>query len=117
MFYIRRGNRVYLAPTPSSAITYTTDFIKFTGDLKLAGDLPLVPTHFDKWIISEAKIFWYGMEDPASIPPVMISERDLTRQNSLESIFSDYDIIRQSGSNTENESLGIWPYVRPVGDS
>lgn len=114
IYYIRRGSRVYLTPRPTSAITYTVDFKKLVGDLKLNGDLPLIPTQYDIWIISEAKFEWFVMEDPSSVPQVIVEGRNDTRQAALESIMTSYDQIRQAGSNTESEPFGMMPWSSPA---
>ena len=97
-WYIRRENRIYLAPRPSGPLTYTTDFRKLTDDLKKNGDLPLIPTRYDYWIVAEAKVKWAEMEDPSAVPALYISERDDQRQTALSSIFSGYDQASQMGS-------------------
>lgn len=116
VYYMRRGNRVYLAPTPSGARVYTIDYRKYTGDLKLAGDLPLIPTQFDGWIISEARVDWYMMEDPSAVPEQILLAREDARAAALGSILSSYDKDIQASSNCEGESLHMYPYQRPVGE-
>ena len=114
--YIIRNDRLYLAPTPTSVITYTVDYKKLTEDLELAGDLPLVPSPYDAWIIAEAKVKWYEMEDPTSVPPLIISERNDIRQNSIDAVMTGYNKIRVSAShfNPSGESRNLG-YSRPVG--
>lgn len=114
VYYVRRNNRLYLAPRPSSALNYTIDFRKFTGDLELNGDYPLIPTRYDRWVVAEAKVFWFGMEDQTAVPQLIKEERNQTRQIAIDSIMTGYDEILQSGSNTERETLGFLPYERPV---
>ena len=97
-WYIRRENRIYLAPRPSGPLTYTIDFRKFTEDLKKNADLPLLPTRYDYWIVAEAKVKWAEMEDPASVPELFISERNDQRVTAMASIFSGYDETSQLGS-------------------
>lgn len=113
-FYIRRGNRLYLAPRPSAIINYTIDFQKLTDDLILNGDLPLLPTHYDYWILAEAKVQWFEMEDPSAVPALVISERNEKRQTAIDSIFSNFGRIMQSKSNTENENTGVMPFESPA---
>ena len=112
VYYVRRGDRIYLAPRPSGVVTYTIDFKKFTGDLKLNGDVSLLPTHYDYWIVSEAKVIWWEMEDPTAVPPLVVAERDSKRQTAIESVSANYDSTLQSSSNTEPERVGIWPWIR-----
>lgn len=114
-YYIRRGNRIYLAPTPSSVRTYTIDFRKYTGDLKLPSDLPLLPTQYNNWIVSEARVDWYMMEDPSSVPEQALLQQADARAAAIDSILNSYDKNIQAGSNCEGESLGAWPFQRPVG--
>ena len=114
--YIIRNDRMYLAPRPTEAVTYTVDYRKLTGDLKLAGDLPLIPTQYDAWIIAESKVWWFGMEDPTMTPIQVINERNDARQIGISSINTSFDQARQSashfGSSGEARNLG---YSRPVG--
>ena len=114
-YYIRRGDRLYLAPRPSAAIPYVIDFIKFTGDLVLNGDLPLIPTRYDYWILSEAVVIWYTMEDPSSVPALVLAERESKRKSAMDSIFTGFDQVLQAESNTERIGLRAYPYERPVG--
>ncbi len=97
-FYIRRGSRVYLTPRPTSVRTYTIDFRKYTEDLKNNGDQPLLPTHYDYWIISESIQFWKRMEDENY---VMVEPPE--RYIALGSIFSDYDSSSQVGSHMNHD--------------
>jgi hypothetical protein len=113
--YIVRNDRLYLAPRASSVINYIVDFRKLTDELKLDSDVPLIPTQYDGWIIQEAKVKWYEMEDPTSVPPLIISERDDIRQISLDAILTGFDYERQAASHfnrtVEPRSYG---YERPV---
>lgn len=116
LYYIRRGNRVYLAPRPSSAIPLTIDFRKLTDDLKLNGDISLLPTRYDYWIIAEAKVIWFEMEDPTAVPALIIAERDNKRQIGMESVVDTHDTILQSRSHFDSsDDPGILPYERPDG--
>ena len=116
-YYIIRNDRMYLAPRPSSAVNYLVDFRKRTRDLRLNGDIVLIPEQYDGWIIQESKVKWYEMEDPTSVPPLVISERDGIRQIALDTILTGYDYERVSAShfnrNSEPRSYG---YQRPVGE-
>lgn len=116
VYYIRRGNRVYLGPTPSEARTYTIDFIKLTKDLSLPGDYSLLPTRYDQWVIMEAMVRWYIMEDPTSVPQLIVTERDNSRFAAMNSISTSFDMIRQAGSNCENDTLSAYAYKRPVAE-
>lgn len=115
IFYIRRGNRMYLAPRPTSSVVYTIDFVKLTKDLELAVDLPLIPTQYDFWVIAEATVIWYTMEDPTSVPALVIAERDSKRQAGMQGINTSFDRILQSGSNTETDPAYSYAFKRPVG--
>lgn len=112
IFYIRRDTRLYLAPQPSSVIPLTIDFRKFTGDLKLGGDLPLLPTHYDYWIMAEAKVKFYETLDALEIPPFIVSERNEARATAMGSIFSDYDSSLQAGSNFGRRSERVGAFDR-----
>lgn len=115
LYYIRRNNRVYLTPRPTSAIAYLISFRKLTVDLKLGGDMPLLPVQFDTWIIHEARLEHYIMEDPASIPAIVISERDDTRAAGIMSVNTSFDQVRQSGSHFQSDAGDLRGYKRPIG--
>lgn len=115
IYYIRRNNRIYLAPRPNAVLPLTIDFRKFTEDLKIAGDQPLLPTHYDYWIIAESTVIWYQMEDPNAVPALVISERDSKRQIAMESIMTSYDNVRVAESHFDREFIQGYPYKRPVG--
>ena len=116
--YIIRNTRLYFAPRPSEVIPYLVDFKKLTDDLKLAGDFPLIPTQYDAWIIAEAKVKFYEMEDPTSVPPLVISERNDARQIGIDSVLTGYDIIRVAESHFSRiPEPRTYGYTRPVGTS
>lgn len=110
IFYVRRRNRIYLAPTPTGAITYTLDFQKMQKDLVNDGDISLLPTHYDYWIIAEAEVEWCMMEDKDNIPQIVLNERDKSRQMALDSIFSSFNKTLQSSSH-----FGSDDWVDPKG--
>mgnify|MGYP001579744789 CR=1 FL=1 len=115
-YYIPRNERMYFAPRPSAVLPYLVDFKKLTRDLKLNGDVVLIPEQFDGWIIQEAKVKWYEMEDPNSIPIVVISERDSVRQISIDTIMTGYDHPRVAASHfSRNDEPRSYGYQRPVG--
>lgn len=115
-YYIIRNDRMYLAPRPSSVIPYLVDFKKRTRDLRLNGDIVLLPEQYDGWIIQEAKVKWYEMEDPNAIPLVVISERDSIRQTSIDAIMTGYDFSRVAQSHfSRNDEPRSYGYQRPVG--
>ena len=109
-YYIRRNERVYFAPRPSVARNLVFDFRKATGELKLNGDLSLLPTQYDFWIIAEAKVRWFEMIDPDSVPLLIVSERNDARANALASVLSDYDSSLQAGLHIERREMkvGAW---------
>lgn len=115
-YYILRNERMYLAPRPSAILPYLVDFKKLTRDLRLNGDVILIPEQFDGWVIQEAKVRWFEMEDPTSVPPLIISERDSIRQTSLDTILTGYDNYRVAAAhfNRSNEPRS-YGYQRPVG--
>ena len=114
LYYVRRGNRVYITPRPTSVIQYVFSFRKLTVDLKLPNDLPLVPVQYDTWIIHEARVEWYIMEDPSSVPALVISERDDTRAAGLASVNTSFDRVMQSGSHFAPDHGGMYPWRRPI---
>lgn len=114
LYYIRRGNRVYITPRPTSVIQYVFSFRKLTVDLKLPNDLPLIPVQYDTWIIHEARVEWYVMEDPSSVPALVISERDDTRAAALGSVNTSFDRVIQSGSHFAPDHGGMYPWRRPI---
>ena len=115
VYYIRRGNRIYLAPRPSSAVPYTIDFRKIPQELKLGGDVPLIPNSLDFWVVAESVVILYIMEDPTSVPPQVLVERNDCRAAGLNSVNTSFDKPMQSGSNTESDGRHSYPYKRPVG--
>ena len=114
LYYIRRGDRVYLTPRPTSTINYTISFRKLTVDLKLGGDMSLLPVQYDTWIIAESIVKWYVMEDPSSVPALVISERDDTRAAGLASVNTSFDRVMQSGSHFAPDHGGMYPWRRPI---
>lgn len=115
LYYIRRGNRVYITPRPTSAINYVIAFRKLTVDLKLGGDYSLLPVQYDTWIIHEARVEHYLMEDPSSVPALVIAERDDTRAAGMASVNTSFDQVRQSGSHFVGDASGMRGYKRPIG--
>lgn len=116
IFYIPRGNRMYLAPRPASSVPYTIDFRKIPQELKNGGDIPLIPTHLDFWLIDEAVVLWYMMEDPSSIPEQVLLQRADSRQQGMNSVNESFDRILQAGSNTEVHPATSYAFKRPVGE-
>lgn len=115
-YYIRRDSRIYLAPRPASVINYTIDYVKMMNDLKRLGDVSLLPTHYDYWIIDEAKVNWFEMEDPQSVPAVIIADRNDSREIATNAIMSAYDQAYQADSHWQsNNAPRNWGYNRPVG--
>lgn len=114
LYYVRRNNRVYLGPRPTSALNYTVDFVKLVQDLVADGDVPLLPSHYDYWILAEAAYEFYKMEDPASIPEVIVLDRADKREIATNAILSNYDIESESQSHWNYGEPGIYPYRTPV---
>lgn len=115
LIYVRRNNRIYLAPRPTSAIQYTADFVKLTNDLTDDADVPLLPEHYDYWIIAEAMVWWGKMENPGEIPPIFISDRDDARNKAVNAIMSGYDMDLEAESHWNEGRIGYRDYQRPVG--
>ena len=111
LYYMRRDDRIYLAPTPSSSITYLCDFIKLQTDLVYDGDMPLIPSQYDYWIMAEAMVHWFKMEDPRNMPPIVVTDRNDAREIATTAIMSGYDMTYQAGSNFQR----IQTQLRPNG--
>jgi len=112
--YIIRNDRLYFAPRPSSAVNYTVDFKKLTTDLVLANDVPLIPTQYDGWIIAEGRVQWYLMEDPNTVPAILLSERNDIQQISMDSILTGYNMERVARSHFDRtEAPKTTGYDRP----
>lgn len=115
-YYIRRDSRIYLAPRPASVINYTIDYVKLMNDLTRPGDISLLPTHYDYWIIDEAKVNWLEMEDPQNVPEIVLEERNDSRETAVNAIMSEYDQSYQVNSHwQENNAPRNRGYQRPVG--
>ena len=97
--YCRLFNRVYLFPRPSDAITYSTEYIKLVARLSADGDQAGIPSKFDDWILKEARVIWFIMEDPRNMPPIIVSERDMAREIYLADMMSGFDLTLQVQSN------------------
>lgn len=115
IYYVRRNNRIYLAPRPNSVINYTVDFVKLVEDLVSDGDVPLLPSHYDYWIIVEAAYEWYKMEDPNSIPEVVVLDRADKREIATNAILSAYDELSVSQSHWNESAPNSYPYDSPIG--
>lgn len=115
-YYIRRDNRIYLAPRPASVINYTIDFVKLMNDLTRNGDVSLLPTHYDYWTLDEASVNWFEMEDPQNVPNIVLEERNDSRETAVNAILSAYDQSYQVDSHwQENNAPRNRGYQRPVG--
>lgn len=97
--FCRVFNRIYLDPMPSTAVTYTVEYIKTYPRLVLDGDEALIPSKYDDWIMKEASVKWYMMEDANSIPERVISERDQARQIYMSDVMSQFGRASQAGSH------------------
>lgn len=115
VYYVRRNQRIYLAPRPVSVINYTVDFVKNENDLVADGDLPLIPTHYDYWILAEAKVKWFEMEDASSVPLAIISERNEAREIATNAILSGFDELSESASHWNEGAPSTLPYDSPIG--
>ncbi len=114
LIYARRNNRIYLAPRPQYVIQYTADFIKMMNDLVADGDVPLLPTHYDYWIIAEAMVKWAMMEDPESVPAWFVSERDKARNSAVNAIMSGFDLELEAESHWNENQTYFRDYQRPI---
>lgn len=98
-YYSRLFNRIYLLPRPSSAITYTAEYIKIYSELSADADQALIPSMYNYWIYSEAEVEWYKMQDANNIPQIVLTERAENREIALKSIMSAFNENYQSESN------------------
>ena len=115
VYYIRRSNRIYLTPRPVAVINYTADFVKLVEDLVADGDVSLLPSHYDYWIIAEAAHEWYKMEDPTAIPQVVVLDRSDKREIATNAILSAYDELSESQSHWNEDDAHSYPYDSPIG--
>src|SRR3990167_3898106 len=105
--YCRIFNRIFLFPRPSSAITYSTEYIKIYARLSADSDQALIPSKFDDWILKEARVLWFMMEDPRQMPPIIVSERDQARELYLADMMSGFDLTTRVNSNFDRISTEI----------
>lgn len=108
--FCRIFNRVYLDPRPTAAITYTTEYIKVYPALSSGSDQALIPSKFDDWIMKEARVIWWMMEEPRDIPPIIVKERDEAREIYEGDALSNTHMTLQSSSYF---SRGARPGVNP----
>lgn len=91
--YCRIFNRIYLDPRPTSAITYTTEYVKVYPRLAADADQALIDSKYDDWIMKEAHCIWMKMEDPASAGlAFLVRERDDAREIYINDIMSNFDL-------------------------
>lgn len=112
--YTKLFERVYLYPRPSSAITYTTDFVKIYGDLSNDGDQALLPSKYNYWIYAEAEVEWYKMQDPYNIPQIVITERQRCYDIALADIMSGFNENLQAESIFDRQSQGRRSLYTPL---
>lgn len=105
--YARWFNRIYLDPQPTTAITYQTDYIKNFADLSTGTDRSLLPSKYDYWIISEAKVIWLLMEDPGNNATLLAfkSDRDDARAIAVNDIMSNFDMVPEPLSHWDGRGL------------
>lgn len=113
--YARLFGRVYLSPRPTSVIIYTSDYIKFYPQLTANSDTALIPSHYDDWIMKEAMVKWYMMEDKDGVPALAVSERDQARVIYRNDIMSEYDLTPEAQSHWNERGRVQRLYQRPVG--
>ena len=99
IYYTRLFNRIFLYPRPSSAITYSTEYIKLIARLSSDSDQAGIPAKFDDWIMKESRVIWFMMENPREMPAIVVSERDAAREIYLADMMADFDETLQVASN------------------
>ena len=96
--------RVYLIPTPSSAISLSYDYIKslqFSADGTSAdAEYSALPRIFDDWIYSEFAPRWFKIVDPSNLQKIQVAESqaEKARRNYRSFIKQDIDGTPQIGS-------------------
>jgi len=99
--YARLFNRIYFFPRPSSAITYTFDYVKNLANLSGDSDEAGIPAAFDYWITAEAHVLWQKMMDPgdtAAMSSIVAIAQDC-RSRAMRDIFSNFDEAAVSESH------------------
>lgn len=104
--YARWFNRIYLDPRPTDAWTYQTDYIKNFQELSLASDQSLIPSKYDFWIISEAMVIWFLMEDPSNtgVLEEVKSDRNDARLMAVNDILAEFDQVPEATSHWQGKS-------------
>jgi len=99
-WWTRIFNRIYLAPTPTAAITYVTEYKKTYARLASDSDTALIPSKYDPWIYEEARVQWLMMEDITATGAlqVAIANRDRVREIYLSDLSANYASVKQSRS-------------------
>ena len=115
--YTRIFNRVYLRPRPTSAITYTTEYIKNYARLSADADQALIPAKYDDWIYKEAKVQWYQHLEPENVGVIglAIKERDEARSIYLGDALAGFNEVMVSESHWGRTGLRQRIYDSPIG--
>ncbi len=98
--FCRIFNRIYLDPRPTTAITYTCEYIKNYARLSSDSDRALIPSAYDKWIYDEARVLWLQMEDITAIGVIedAKAERKESRDLFIGTIMAQFGRSTQAGS-------------------
>lgn len=91
--YTRIFNRAYLRPTPTAVINYVTEYRKTYADLSAGGDVALIPSKYNYWILAEAAVEWYAMQDAYNVPQIVLAERDRNKDIAMGDLMSDFNKI------------------------
>ena len=113
--YTRIFNRVYLRPRPTAAITYTTEYQKNYADLSADGDTALIPSKYNYWILAEAQVEWFKVEDPYNIPAIILSEREDKRAIGMKDVMAAFGEVLVADSYWGRNELGVKEYDSPIG--
>ena len=115
--YARLFNRIYLDPRPTSVITYQVDYVKTYARLASDSDVALIPTKYDDWIYSEAKVLWYQMEDPSNTASIQIAiaERNDKRQIYINDVMSQFDLVSEGESHWATDEQDFPRFQSPAG--
>lgn len=99
-WWTRIFNRIYLVPTPTSAITYVTEYKKTYARLASDSDTALIPSKYDPWVYEEARVQWLMMEDITATGAlqIAIANRDRVREIYLNDLSANFASVKQSRS-------------------
>lgn len=114
--YCRIFDRIYLDPRPTSAITYTAEYVKIYARLAADSDQALIPNKYDDWIYCEARVLWLMMEDPSNTAAIALatSLRDDAREIYINDVMSDFDLVLLSESHWSSNVPTRYEFKTPI---